>query len=396
MTSESSVLPDSLGQRVEQLLREHPVTSTGLRDFLAAQFDLGLAWVANPPALGGCDAPASQQGPVVSALIAAGAPRPFAANPIGYGMAAPTLMAYAGRSDLERFLRPLFCGDEIWCQLFSEPSAGSDVAALATRAVRDGDEWVVNGQKVWTSLAHEADWGLLLTRSDPALPKHAGLTYFFVDMHAPGVEVRPLRQASGDAEFNEVYFTDVRVPDVQRLGEVGDGWKVALTTLMNERVSIGGVTIPRGAGPIGEALAIIQEHGCPPESLDRFMQLWVRTETLRLTNERARETGAGGQPGPEGSIGKLVAGELAQDVYLLCMELLGPDGMLFPETYAPRRRLGEGPRDVRYNFLRSLANTIEGGTSEVMRNILGERVLGLPGPPRLDKHVPWNTPTTPS
>jgi alkylation response protein AidB-like acyl-CoA dehydrogenase len=385
------MLPASVQHRLDQLLAEHPPATSTARDFLAAQFDLGLAWVANPPELGGCDASPDLQSPVSATLIKAGAPVPFETNPIGFGMAAPTLMAFAQKSDLERFLRPLFTGDEIWCQMFSEPSAGSDVAALATKAVRDGDEWLVNGQKVWTSLAHRASWGLLLARTDPAMPKHAGLSYFFIDMHSPGVDVRPLRQASGDAEFNEIYLTDVRVPDAQRLGNVGDGWKVALTTLMNERVSIGGQTVPRGSGPIGEAMALISEHGCPPQYQDRFMQLWVRAETLRLTNERAQETAAGGKPGPEGSIGKLLAGELAQDVYLLCMDLLGPAGMLYPETYAIRPRgMRTGENDVRYNFLRALANTIEGGTSEIMRNILGERVLGLASEPRLDKHLAWN------
>lgn len=378
-------------RRLESLLSGHPPAHTDPQEFLGAQFDLGLAWVSHPEGRGGLGAPQELQSLVDATLSDAGAPHPFTVNPIGYGMAAPTLLAYARPDDLDQKLRPLLTGEEGWCQLFSEPSAGSDVAGLSTRAVRDGEEWVVTGQKVWTSWAHRAKWGLLLARTDPTVPKHAGLTYFFIDMHAPGVEVRPLRQATGDAEFNEVFFTELRIPDSARLGGVGEGWKVAITTLMNERVAIGGRMSPRGQGPIGEAVALWQDAGRPELLKDRLMGLWVRSEVLRLTNVRARELAkAGGTPGPEGSTAKLLSGELNQDVYEFCVELLGADGALYPATYAMRTGAEGDRRDVRYGFLRSQANTIEGGTSDVMRNILGERVLGLPAEPRVDKHVPFN------
>jgi alkylation response protein AidB-like acyl-CoA dehydrogenase len=282
----------------------------------------------------------------------------------------------------------------VWCQLFSEPGAGSDVAGLSTRAVRDGDEWVVNGQKVWTTLAHTSRWGLLVARTDPDVPKHRGLTYFIVDMHAPGVEVRPLRQITGDAEFNEVFFTDVRIPDGQRLDAVGAGWRVATTTLMNERVAIGGGVPARSAGVIHEALRIWKDKKDKTEAQrERLMVLWVEAEVARLTNMRARALRRAGTPGPEGSVAKLVGAELNKRVYELCVDLLGMTGTLFPTHYEmrrPDRATFSGGADPRQTFLRSRANSIEGGTSEIMRNILGERVLGLPGEPRMDKDQAWS------
>jgi alkylation response protein AidB-like acyl-CoA dehydrogenase len=224
----------------------------------------------------------------------------------GLSLAGPTVVTHGDDDVRRRLLRPMFTGEEIWCQLFSEPGAGSDFASLATRAVRDGDEWVVNGQKVWNTLAHLADRGMLVTRTDPDLPKHKGLTYFAVDMHAPGVEVRPLRQITGEAEFNEVYLTDVRVPDADRIGGVGDGWRVAMTTLMNERVTIGGSSggssgPKRGSGAIAEAVRIWKDRADDDPALkDRLMQLWVDAETLRLTNLRAAAQARVGNPGPEG------------------------------------------------------------------------------------------------
>jgi alkylation response protein AidB-like acyl-CoA dehydrogenase len=238
-----------------------------------------------------------------------------------------------------------------------------------------------------------ARWGLLAARTDPDVPKHKGLTYFILDMHAPGVEVRPLRQMTGEAEFNEVFMNEVRVPDTFRLGDVNDGWRVALTTLMNERVAIGGGLTARGGGPIGEALRIWRERGLgDPVLRDRLVKLWVQAETLRLTNMRARQLRKAGTPGPEGSVSKLASAELNQRIYELCVDLLGAEGMLYPDGYQMRRpeRAGMTSRDVRWSFLRSRANSIEGGTSEIMRNILGERVLGLPGEPRVDKDVPWS------
>jgi alkylation response protein AidB-like acyl-CoA dehydrogenase len=287
----------------------------------------------------------------------------------------------------------LFCAEEIWCQLFSEPGAGSDVSGLSTRALRDGDHWIVNGQKVWTSLAHRSDFGILLARTDPDVEKHAGLTYFVMDMHAPGVEVRPLRQMTGDAEFNEVFFTDASVPDTDRLGEVGMGWQVATTTLMNERVAIGGLAGSRGSGAIAEAVRIWKEKGLTdPVKRDRLARLWVEAEVHRLTALRAAVLRQAGTPGPEGSVGKLAVAELNKAIYDCCVDLLGAEGMVYG-SYEMRRPDSMGllpTRDVQRGFLRSRANSIEGGTSEIMRNILGERVLGLPRDPRADRDLPWS------
>ncbi|HUI01910.1 MAG TPA: acyl-CoA dehydrogenase family protein [Acidimicrobiales bacterium] len=380
--------------KIGELLAAHDPATTPAVEFLGARFDAGLAWVSFPEGHGGLGLSPDLQGVVERELRAAGAPSEADRNVIGYGMGAPTVLTHGTPEQRARYLRPLFTCEEVWCQLFSEPGAGSDVAGLATRAVRDGDEWVVNGQKVWTTLAHTARWGMLLARTDPDVPKHRGMTYFIVDMHAPGVEVRPLRQITGDAEFNEVFFTDVRVPDSQRLDAVGSGWRVAMTTLMNERVAIGGGVVPRNSGPIHEALRIWKEK--PDKGgaqRDRLMALWVEAEVARLTNMRARALRTAGTPGPEGSVAKLVGAELNKRIYDLCMDLMGMDGTLFPTNYEmrrPDRAIFSGGADPRQTFLRCRANSIEGGTSEIMRNILGERVLGLPGDPRVDKDVPWS------
>jgi alkylation response protein AidB-like acyl-CoA dehydrogenase len=377
---------------VDRLLAEHDPARTPTEEFLGAQFDLGLAWVDFPQGSGGLGKSGRLQERVNARLREAGAPWAALHNPIGVGMAAPTIVAWGTEAQRRRWLRPLFTGEEVWCQLFSEPGAGSDVAGLATRAVADGDEWVVNGQKVWTTLAHVATWGLLLARTDPDVPKHRGLTYFALSMRDAGVEVRPLRQMTGEAEFNEVYLTDARIPDTDRLGDVGAGWSVAITTLMNERVSIGGIVTPRGSGPIGEAIELWRSHRRDdPVARDRVCQLWIRSEALRLTNIRAANARRQGTPGPEGSTGKLAAAELAKAVYDCCVDLLGAEGTLYTSYEMIRPdRAGTGGKDVRKAFLRSRANSIEGGTSEIMRNILAERVLGLPGDPRVDKDLPWS------
>jgi alkylation response protein AidB-like acyl-CoA dehydrogenase len=284
----------------------------------------------------------------------------------------------------------MFTTEEIWCQLFSEPGAGSDVAGLATRAVRDGDEWVVNGQKVWTTLAHLAKWGMVVTRTDPNAPKHQGLTYFVIDMEAPGVEVRPLYQITGEAEFNEVFFNDVRIPDENRIDAVGAGWRVAVTTLMNERVAIGGSAIPRESGYIGQAVEVWRETGEGDLVLrDRLLELWAEAEAARLTALRANELASAGIPGPEGSTGKLAWANLNKEITAFTVELLGLDGTLYPGGYELRRPERIAQHEPHKAFLRTRANSIEGGTSEIMLNILGERVLGLPGEPRVDKDVPW-------
>ena len=382
---------------VDALVAEHPPASTPPDVFLGAQFDQGLAWVHYPKGRGGLGLAPSLHQRVLSLVRAAGGPSAALRNTLGYGMVAPTLLTHGTEAQLDRYLRPLFTGEEIWCQLFSEPGAGSDVASLATRAERDGEEWVLNGQKVWTTLAHLARFGLLLARTDPDVPKHAGMTCFLVDMHAPGVEVRPLYQITGEAEFNEVFFTDVRVPDAGRLGGVGDGWRVALTTLMNERVAIGGNVAERGSGPISEALRLWRARwkgDLSPQALvlrDRLVQRWVAHEVARLTNLRALENRRAGTPGPEGSVAKLAYAEDNKRTAELCVDLMGADGMLYGTDY-PRVRPSEltvSTHDVARLFLRTRANSIEGGTSEVMRNILGERVLGLAGEPRVDRDVPW-------
>jgi alkylation response protein AidB-like acyl-CoA dehydrogenase len=376
----------------EQLLAEFPPASTDPVTFLGAQFDRGLAWVHFDEGAGGLGLPRSLQRPINERLAAAGAPTAGSRNPIGAGMAAPTIFTWGTDEQKQRYLRPLFTGEEIWCQLFSEPGAGSDVAALATSAVPDGDDWVVNGQKVWTTLAHLASFGILVARTDPNLPKHSGLSYFIVDMHAPGVEVRPLRQITGEAEFNEVFFSDARIPGTNILGNVGDGWRVSLTTLMNERVSIGGGVGPRGSGAIAMAIKLWSDRSPDqrdPATRDELMKLYVRAEATRLTNLRAASNAQRGTPGPEGSVGKLAFAENNKDIYSFCVDLLGAQGMLH-DSYAfvrPERSMDVATPTKA--FLRARANSIEGGTTEVMKNILGERVLGLPGDVRVDKGIPW-------
>lgn len=347
-----------------------------------------------PEGLGGLGVSRGLQAVADRILQDAGGPVPLALNPMGYGMAAPTVREHAQTDDVRRkLLRPLATTEDIWCQLFSEPGAGSDLAGLATSAVRDNDDWVVNGQKVWTSLAHRARWGLLLARTDPNVAKHRGLTYFVLDMHADGVETRPLRQLTGHAEFNEVYITDARIPDAHRLGGVGEGWRVAMTTLMNERSALGASGSRRGAGTISDAVALWASRPDlhTPVLRDRLTTLWLRAEAQRLTSERSRATATVGGPGPEGSIGKLVGAELNQHIYEFCMDLLGPEGILYDgyEMHGRDADAGDWRGSIQQRFLRSRANTIEGGTSEVMRNILAERVLGLPGDLRADAGMPW-------
>jgi alkylation response protein AidB-like acyl-CoA dehydrogenase len=387
----------NLDELVDQLLADKPPAQTPAKEFLGEQFDRGLAWVHFPPDCGGLGLSPGDQQRVQSRLTAGGAPSSGFKNPIGYGMCAPTIVSHGTDEQKRRYMRPMFTCEEIWCQLFSEPGNGSDVAGLSARAVRDGEEWVLNGQKVWTTLAHLSRFGLLLARTNPDVPKHKGITAFLVDMEAPGVEVRPLFQITGEAEFNEVFFTDVRMPDSARIGAEGDGWRVAVTTLMNERVSIGGAVTRRGSGPIAHAMGIWKDKwsgDTSPHALalrDRLISTWIRCEVFSMTNQRASQGRRSGTPGPEGSVGKLAFAEENQRVYELCMDLLGTDGMLYPAGYPMIRpeHVGMGTPDIHKAFLRVRANSIEGGTSEVMRNILGERVLGLPGDVRNDKELAW-------
>jgi alkylation response protein AidB-like acyl-CoA dehydrogenase len=375
---------------VDQLLADCPPSSTPEVEFLGRQYDLGLAWVHFPEGWGGLGLSPKLNRNVLTRVARAGGPVGGMKNPIGYGMCGPAVAAH-GTDEEKQLLRPLFTNEDIWCQLFSEPGAGSDVASLSTRAERDGDEWILNGQKVWTTLAHISNYGLIIARSDPEQPKHRGITAFIVDMHAPGVEVKPLRQMTGEAEFNEVFFTDVRIPDTMRLDDVGRGWSVSITTLMNERVSIGGGTPPRNSGPIGQLLEVWKERKSGDAAQrDEFVQLWIRAEVNRLTNMRAAANRKVGTPGPEGSVSKIAMAELNKSIYSFALDLKGADGMLFASyDHHPAKTVLFGD-DMWKNFLRARANSIEGGTTEIMKNILGERVLGLPGDVRVDKDLPWS------
>jgi alkylation response protein AidB-like acyl-CoA dehydrogenase len=389
------VTADDLRGEVRDFLAGHDPAAMDRLDFLRARFDAGLAWVHYPAGLGGQGLSRDLQPAADAEFAAAGAPtnRPER-NGIGLGMAAPTILAYASGGQQQRWLRPLWTGEEIWCQLFSEPGAGSDLAGLATRAVLDaaGERWVVNGQKVWTSSAHLARWALLVARSDPDVPKHQGLTYFACDMTAPGVEVRPLRQITGEAEFNEVFLTEVPIPDADRIGPVGEGWKVATATLMNERVAIGGGAAPREGGMIGSAARTWREQPelRTPGLHDRLVRLWADAEVARLAGARLRQQLAAGQPGPEGSAAKLVFARLNQEISEFEVELAGPDGLRY-DDWTVRRPEGANfyGRDPGYRYLRARGNSIEGGTSEILRNIIAERVLGLPPETRVDTGVPW-------
>ncbi len=307
---------------------------------------------------------------------------------IGEGMCGPTLMTYGSEADKRRYLPKIASGEEIWCQLFSEPSGGSDVAGLRTRAEADGDHWIINGQKIWTSGAHYSDYGILITRTDPTVPKHKGLTMFFIDMKSAGVEVRPITQANGMQEFNEVFFTNLRIPDRQRLGAVGDGWNVSLTTLMNERMTIG-ARLATGFSEIFEFCSnLMTEDGLAIDDRATRSKLanWaVKNSGLKYTSYRAISAlSKGERPGPENSIGKLVAGSMLQDIAMYAMDLQGASGMLTDPEAA------EAAGQFQAMLMSSPSTRIAGGTDEILRNIIAERVLGLPGDIRVDKDVPFN------
>ncbi len=382
---------------MQALLDEHDPATTDPRDFLGAQFDAGLAWVHLPPGFGGLDLPRKAQELVNARLAAAGAPvGGTVKNFIGMGMAAPTIAAFGTDEQKRKFLRPLFTGEQVYCQLFSEPGAGSDLAGVATRAVRDGDDWIVNGQKVWTSMAQHAQMAILVARTDPTVPKHAGLTYFVCDMTQPGVDVRPLRQITGEAEFNEVFLTDVRVPDTNRLGPVGGGWRVATTTLNNERVAIGASSGgPREGGIIGKITrAWRDEPGLRNGAMhDELMRLWVEAEVLRLAGERLGQKAQkdpAGQPGPEGAGMKVAFAKLAQALSGFDIELHAESGLQYDDWTMRRTEVVDlVGREPGYRYLRARGNSIEGGTSEILRNTISERILGLPGEHRVDKDVAW-------
>ena len=379
---------------LDDLLAAHDPRQESYEEFRGHQFDHGLAWVQFPEGHGGLGVAPQLQKTVNKRLAEAGA-APTDASMFFLMLAGPTIVTHGSEDVKKRFLRPMWTGEEKWCQLFSEPGAGSDFAGLGTRAVRDGEEWTVNGQKVWNTLAHIADFGMLVTRTDPNVPKHRGMTYFALDMKSEGVDVRPLRQITGEAEFNEVYMTDVRIPDAHRIGEEGEGWRAALTTLMNERTAIGGSGggggVPKpGSGSISHLVRVYQEGDHDAAARDRVMDLWVKAEVLRLTNWRAAQLAKAGNPGPEGSVGKAVMAILNQDIFNAAVDLSGPAGLVdYDFTFRRPDSTDMTSGGIGHAFLRVRANTIEGGTTEVMKNILGEQVLGLPGEPRVDKEIPW-------
>ena len=368
-----------------------------LKELWGKQFDLGLAWVQFPEGAGGLGIDPKYQLFVIEELRKSGiSQKNRVANILGIGMGAPTIVEFGTADQISKYLRPMFTVDEIWCQLFSEPGSGSDLASLSTRAIYDGDSYILNGQKVWTTLGHLAKWGLVVTRTDPDVPKHRGLTFFIVDMEGEGIEVRPLRQITGEAEFTEVYFTDARVPKENLLGEVGDGWRVSLAILMNERVAIGGSVRERGTGAPGHLLQLWKDRDLTDSvQRDKLLKLWIEQEAVRLTNIRAAESREKGTPGPEGSTSKLYEAEINKSSYEFGMELLGDEALLFPRGYSitqPELNLDNetlGFVDTQSLFLRARANSIEGGTSEIMKNIIAERVLGLPSEPKLDKDKAW-------
>jgi alkylation response protein AidB-like acyl-CoA dehydrogenase len=307
---------------------------------------------------------------------------------VGLGMCVPTVITLGDDAMRERFVRRALRGEDVWCQLFSEPAAGSDLAAIRTRAVKDGDDWIVNGQKVWTTNAHLADYGLLIVRTDPDVPKHKGMTMFWIDMAAPGVEVRPINQMSGKSSFNEVYLTDVRLPDSQRIGEIGGGWKAALVTLMNERLAIGGakgadwtelVELARAITG-GDTTSVMADRGFR----QRLADWYVQSEGTRLTRFRSMTALSRGQtPGPETSIGKLVNANQLQDLCGYAVEMQGLAGLLVDPALAPMSAI------FQQGMLKAPGSRIAGGTDEILRNVIAERVLGLPPEPRFDKNLPF-------
>jgi acyl-CoA dehydrogenase len=305
---------------------------------------------------------------------------------IGLGMCGPTMMAWADEEQKRELLPRLSAGEDVWCQLFSEPAAGSDLAGIRTRAVRDGEEWVINGQKIWTSYAREAEWGLLITRTDPKVPKHRGLTMFFVNMRSHGIEIRPIRQMNDERSFNEVFFTEVRIPDAQRLGAPGQGWEVALTTLMNERMMIG-TSADTGFEELLNFCAAL-DTGSNRRAIDdprvrsRLASFAIRDSGLKFTGFRSiTAMSRRGVPGPENSIGKLVAASMTQEMAQFTLDLEGESGLIVDPELAPGRARFQAV------LMRSPAMRIAGGTDEVMRNIIAERVLGMPADIRADKDV---------
>ena len=350
------------------------------------KYEAGWACIRWPREYGGRGASAMEQ--VIWNQEESSFRTPASVFAIGQGMAAPTMMAWATEEQKRRYLPPLASGEHVWCQLFSEPAGGSDLAALRTRAEKDGDEWVVNGQKIWTSGAHFSDYAILVVRTDPEVPKHKGLTYFFVDMKSPGIETKPIRQISGESNFNEVYFTDVRIPDDHRLGAVGQGWQVAITTLMNERLAIGG-----GGGlgfrqvfELAQRLTIDGRPAIEDRSVRARLADWyVQEAGLRFAGYRAMSALSRGEiPGPENSIGKYVGASKTQDMASFAIDLLEMSGVVSDPELSSHSGI------FQYAFMGAPGLRIAGGTDEIMLNILAERVLGMPQDVRVDKGIPFS------
>jgi acyl-CoA dehydrogenase len=387
---EANARPHGGGSALDELgeSREKGFLKAG-REWQAKKAGAGYARITWPKEVGGMGGNAIQQvifnqeeGKTGSAGLSA----PFS---IGLGMCIPTLMAYCGKDVMARYVKPALHGEEIWCQLFSEPAAGSDVAGLRTRAERDGDDWIINGQKIWTTGAQISDYGLLLTRTDPNAPKHKGLTMFYLSMKSPGVDVRPIKQASGASGFNEVFFTDVRIPDSQRVGEVGQGWTVALTTLMHERLAVGG---GQGGGlDVPQLLSLARslelEDGPAIKNAsvrEKIADWYVRSAGLKYTTYRTMTAlSRGQQPGPEASIAKVVVAPKLQDLSAFGTELEGEAGALKGDDAPAHGAFQMG-------WMSAPGFRIAGGTDEILRNIIAERVLGLPQDVRVDKDVPFN------
>jgi alkylation response protein AidB-like acyl-CoA dehydrogenase len=347
---------------------------------------VGITW---PKALGGQGATPMQQ--IIFNQEESKYHVPIGLYAIGLGMCIPTVFTHGQPEVVARYLEPAMRGDEVWCQLFSEPSAGSDLAGIRTKAERDGDDWVINGQKVWTSGAQHSDFGIVVTRTDPSAPKHKGLTMFIVNMKDPGIEVRPIKQMAGSSEFNEVFFNDVRVADSHRLGEVGDGWKVSLTTLMHERVAVGGkpATAPGVKEMIELAKAIDTEEGNALEQShvrQKIADVYIQDRGIALTRMRTISALSSGRtPGPESSISKVVVAKMMQDMGSFAADMAEGAGLI------------QGDQDalphlakLQQTYLYSAGLRIAGGTDEILRNIIAERVLGLPGDKRPDKNIPFN------